>query len=114
MRMDGKERYEFIIKEDSEKKLVFLGSKGDPSEMNWVEGSRKWGTVNCPDTLKVEVKRSLLKNGRLQECYRFTNVTKFPVFLKKADNAVTITALNGTRTREVMTGVILSCIRFFL
>lgn len=85
MRMDGKERYEFIIKEDSEKKLVFLGSKGDPSEMNWVEGSRKWGTVNCPDTLKVEVKRSLLKNGRLQECYRFTNVTKFPVFLKKAD-----------------------------
>lgn len=85
MGMNEKEQYEFIIKEDTEGKLVFLGSKGDPSEMNWVEGNRKWGTVNCPDTLKVQMKRSLLENGRLRERYQFTNITEFPVFIKETD-----------------------------
>ncbi len=83
--MSKKEKYQFIIKEDSKKHLLFLGSKDDPSEMNWVEGLQKWGTVICPDSLKVEVERSLLENGRLQEHYLFTNVTPFPVFLNQTD-----------------------------
>lgn len=85
MGMDGKERHEFIIKENAEGKLVFLGSRDDLSEMNWTEGNREWGTVNCPDSLKVQVHRSLLENGRLRERYQLTNVTKFPVFLKETD-----------------------------
>lgn len=76
-------QYEFRIKEDLEGKLVFLGSEGDPSDMNWVQGNRDWGTVVCPDTLKVKVEREIRKNGRMRETYKFTNTTTFPVFLKK-------------------------------
>lgn len=74
-----KKQYEFMMKEDAEKRLDFLGSRGDPAEMNWVQGNRKWGTVICPDTLTVKTDRHLTENGRLQESYRFTNVTGFPV-----------------------------------
>lgn len=74
-----KRQYEFIVKEDVEKKLDFLGSKDDPAEMNWVQGNQKWGTVICPDTLAVKVERYLTENGRLKESYRFTNITMFPI-----------------------------------
>ena len=84
-------QYEFRIKEDLEGKLVFLGSEGDPSDMNWVQGNRDWGTVVCPDTLKVKVEREIRKNGRMRETYKFTNTTTFPVFLKKTDIGIYVT-----------------------
>ena len=79
MSMSGKGMHEFLWEEDSEGRLVFLGSRGDCSEMNWVLGSRRWGTVHSPGALEVQVNRELLDNGRLREVYRFTNVTEFPV-----------------------------------
>lgn len=84
-------QYEFRIKEDSEGKLVFLGSGGDPSEMNWVLGNKNWGTVVCPNSLNVKIKREILKNGRMKETYQFTNITSFPVFLKKTDIGIYVT-----------------------
>lgn len=80
-----KRQYEFIIKENAEKNLVFLGSRGDPAGMNWVQGKRKWGTVICPDTLSVKTERMLTENGRLKESYCFTNITAFPVVPQMTD-----------------------------
>ena len=86
-----KKRYEFVIKEDSEKRLDFLGSKGDPAKMNWVQGNRKWGTVICPDTLAVKTERAVTGSGRLYESYRFTNITAFPVVLQETDVGIYVT-----------------------
>lgn len=83
--MSTENKYEFVIKEDAEKRLDFLGSKGDLAKMNWVQGNRKWGTVICPDTLAVKIGRQLKEDGRLQEKYQFTNITAFPVFLQMTD-----------------------------
>lgn len=86
-----KKQYEFIIKEDSEKRLDFLGSRGDPARMNWVQGNRKWGTVICPDTLAVKTERHLTENGSLQESYRFTNISAFPVIPQITDTGIYVT-----------------------
>ena len=91
MSMSGKGMHEFLWEEDSEGRLVFLGSRGDCSEMNWVQGSRRWGTVHSPGALEAQVRRELLDNGRLREVYRFTNVTAFPVFLKNTDVGIYVT-----------------------
>lgn len=78
-------KHEFVWEEEPGGKLLFLGSKDDSARMNWIQGSKEWGTVRCPDGVEASVQRELLENGRLRETYRFTNVTSFPVFLNRTD-----------------------------
>ncbi|MDC7286563.1 hypothetical protein NXH76_01990 [Blautia schinkii] len=77
--------FEFVYKEDDKGRLTFLGSRDDSSCMNWAEGRTAWGTVICPEGIRVEKKRQILNNKRLEETYRFTNATSFPVMFKYTD-----------------------------
>ena len=75
----------FEMTEDENGGLSFLGSTQDVYRMNWVEGSRRWGSVCCPQGIAHTVERKLLDNGNLQETYGFTNTSDFPVFIRKTD-----------------------------
>lgn len=75
----------FVVQTDESGAVLFLGRANHQNEMNWAQGSQRWGTVIAPDGIEVSVKRSFLKNGNLQECYHFTNATAFPVFFKRRD-----------------------------
>lgn len=83
--MKSGKSYSFILQEDQESRLTFLGAKEDDLEMNWIEGSKPWGTTICPSGIKTAVKREILPNGHLQERFCFQNVSEFPVFFKKTD-----------------------------
>lgn len=83
--MKNGKSYTFILQEDQESRLIFLGSAEDEFGMNWIEGSKPWGTIICPDGIKTAVKREILPNGHLQERFCFENVSEFPVFFKKTD-----------------------------
>lgn len=61
---------ESIIGND-ERGLWFLSHKDDPSQMNWVEGEKCWGSVKVPMGLNVTRTLSVLENGELEECYTF-------------------------------------------
>ncbi len=56
-------KHEFVWEEEPGGKLLFLGSKDDSARMNWVQGSKEWGTVRCPDGVEASVQRELLENG---------------------------------------------------
>lgn len=66
-------------------RLSYLGNTQDIYKMNWVEGSRLWGTVRCPEGVACTLERKMLGNGNLQETYCFTNSTDFPIFIRKTD-----------------------------
>ena len=83
--MKNGKSYTFILQEDQESRLIFLGAAEDEFGMNWIEGSKPWGTIICPDGIKTAVKREILPNGHLQERFCFENVSEFPVFFKKTD-----------------------------
>lgn len=68
--------------------LAFLGYPGDPSDMNWIEGKKKWGETVVPDGISVSVDRQFTKEGNFQETYTFTNSTRFPMFFPKTDIGV--------------------------
>lgn len=72
----------FLIKENSDGTLIFLSNKNDPYQMNWIEGDHAWGTVIVPEGIKVQVTRTVTEEGNLNEEYKFTNETAFPVFFK--------------------------------
>lgn len=42
--------------------------------INWIEGSKAWGTIICPPTLKSQV-FSLQEGDIIRETYRFINIT---------------------------------------
>lgn len=46
----------------------------DPYQMNWIEGKEEWGTVKCPESLSVQVKRER-QGDVVREEYVFTNHT---------------------------------------
>lgn len=75
----------FIIKLDEENKLIFLGHKSDESNMNWIEGKEKWGTILCPEGIKVSIERIFTEDGNLREKYSFKNTTGFPIGFKRTD-----------------------------
>lgn len=75
---------ESIIGND-ERGLWFLSHKDDPSQMNWVEGEKCWGSVKVPMGLNVTRTLSVLENGELEECYTFENVSGEPLFIKEKD-----------------------------
>lgn len=54
---------------------MVLSHKDDPSQMNWVEGEKCWGSVKVPMGLNVTRTLSVLENGELEECYTFENVS---------------------------------------
>ena len=56
---------ESIIGND-ERGLWFLSHKDDPSQMNWVEGEKCWGSVKVPMGLNVTRTLSVLENGELE------------------------------------------------
>lgn len=81
---DHKERNQmFVINENDAGYMLSLGHQEDAQGMNWIEGSRMWGEVKCPDSLQVTVSREFTETGNLRETYRFRNVSEFPVFLQK-------------------------------
>ena len=53
---------ESIIGND-ERGLWFLSHKDDPSQMNWVEGEKCWGSVKVPMGLNVTRTLSVLEKG---------------------------------------------------
>lgn len=55
--------------------------------MNWIEGSREWGTVICPPALKYEV-TSRQEDGTVRETYRFTNISNKTVFLQRGEISI--------------------------
>ena len=75
---------ESVIGND-ERGLWFLSHKDDPSQMNWVEGEKCWGSVKAPKGLNVTRTLSVLKNGELEECYTFENASGEPLFVKEKD-----------------------------
>lgn len=75
----------FLIKENSDGTLIFLSNKNDPYQMNWIEGDHAWGTVIVPEGIKVQVTRTVTEEGNLNEEYKFTNETAFPVFFQNTD-----------------------------
>lgn len=75
---------ESVIGND-ERGLWFLSHKDDPSQMNWVEGEKCWGSVKVPMGLNVTRTLSVLENGELEECYTFENVSGEPLFIKEKD-----------------------------
>lgn len=81
----------FVTKENEGGYLTFLGHKDDQAGMNWIEGSRLWGEVICPDGIQAEVSREFTEAGNLKETYRFQNVSEFPVFLQKTDTGICTT-----------------------
>lgn len=83
--MEDRIKYSFCMREGQDGTLLFLGADEDEMEMNWIEGHKNWGTVVCPDKIKVEVSRDVLPNGHLQEKYTFVNTSEFPVFFQKSD-----------------------------
>ena len=59
----------------------------DKYQMNWVEGSREWGTVICPSALKCELV-SVTEGDRVRETYRFTNISQKTVFVQRGEISV--------------------------
>lgn len=80
----------FDIKENEKGQLTFLGNKKDPYKMNWVEGNKNWGTIICSKGINVTCSRQFTLSGNLEECYRFENVSEFPIFLNKKDIGIYI------------------------
>ena len=56
---------ESIIGND-ERGLWFLSHKDDPSQMNWVEGEKCWGSVKVPMGLNVTRTLSVLEKWRIR------------------------------------------------
>ena len=56
---------------------------GDRYRMNWVREGKQWGSVNCPEGIKVTVCRKITDKGRLLESYVFENTRTTDVFLLK-------------------------------
>lgn len=59
----------------------------DPYHMNWVAGSKEWGTVRCPEGIAYKVE-STRKGDVVRERYTFTNTSKRDVFLSLTDIAI--------------------------
>lgn len=91
----------FEIKKDQEGHLIFLAHKDDINKMNWVEGKKKWGTIICPDGVAAKCIRRLTAEGHLEECYSFTNNTKFPAFFQKTDVGIYATFNDDYESAEI-------------
>lgn len=76
---------EFVFKENNDKTLEYLGNIHDQYIMNWIKGTRPWGTTIAPETIDVNITRGILPNGNLQESYVLKNNSEFPVFFRKTD-----------------------------
>lgn len=75
----------FVLRENPDGYMMYLGNKDDLKEMNWIEGENLWGEVLCPESLEVRITREYTYEGNLRETYVFKNITEFPVFIKKTD-----------------------------
>lgn len=75
----------FVLRENENGQLLSLSHINDRHQMNWVEGTKTWGTVKVPKGVEASVKRELLPNGNLKETYSFLNTSACPVFFKKTD-----------------------------
>lgn len=81
----------FEIKEDINGRLVSLGCKEDEAKMNWVEGNKIWGTVKCPEGIRITTERKILPNGHLEERFCFQNINEFPIFFQMMDVGIYVT-----------------------
>ncbi|MCD8012595.1 MAG: hypothetical protein LUG99_05385 [Lachnospiraceae bacterium] len=91
----------FAIRTDEEGHLTFLGHKKDPDRMNWVDGNRKWGTIQCPSNVSADCTRQIKQNGMLEEVYLFRNTSAFPIFLKKTDLGIYTTFNDDYECSEI-------------
>jgi hypothetical protein len=60
--------------------LTALSHPGDSCAMNWIEGSKPWGTVISPEGISSALAREATPAGTIKETYTFTNTAKFPIF----------------------------------
>ena len=80
----------FIIRTDEKGALRQISSRTDSYSMNWVKKDSAWGIAKVPDGINGSVKRSLVGESTLVECYRFENRTAFPIYLKKTDIGIAV------------------------
>lgn len=75
----------FLIEENPDGTLRYIGHREDPSKMNWIQETKDWGKLCYPETIQATVERRYMENGHLQERYIFKNISSFPVFFQKTE-----------------------------
>ena len=55
--------------------------------MNWVEGSKEWGTIQCPPNISA-CKESFFEKDTIREVYTFTNITNQCIQTKLTDISI--------------------------
>ncbi|AEF81787.1 hypothetical protein [Leadbettera azotonutricia] len=65
--------------------LTALRHPGDSYAMNWIEGSKPWGTIISPEGISSAQSREITPAGAVKESYTFANTAKFPVFTVLGD-----------------------------
>lgn len=90
----------FQFSVDPEGHLLSLSHPDDPYKMNWVEGTKPWGTVVVPQwpeaydgwgtpvkpyRLDVQINREFTSKGRLRERYTFLNRSDFEINTLRED-----------------------------
>ena len=93
--------YSFVIQESADGRLLSLRAKEDEAAMNWVEGKQLWGTALAPAGVETSAERRILPDGHLQETYRFTNTTAFPIFAQKLDAGIYATFNDNYETAQI-------------
>lgn len=78
----------FYVKYDEDDCIVLLQNVEDIHQMNWAKGEIPWGTVKLPKGMAVKKRRRITGEGMLEERYIFSNVSKFPVYIKECDLGV--------------------------
>lgn len=72
----------------------------DKYQMNWIEGSREWGTVICPSSLKYEV-TTRQEGENIRETYLFTNVSNKTVFIQRGEISIFATFNDNYDTPDI-------------
>lgn len=101
MRFGEMNRTDFLVETNADGTIRIIRNRRDPDAMNWAEGDRAWGTVLVPDGIQCICTRSIQENGNLREVYRFTNVSRFPVFFEKTDVGIYTTFNDNYENAQV-------------
>lgn len=91
----------FLYELNEDGYLTALLHKSDDYKMNWLSGKENWGKVDAPDFLSIRVDRRFTDQGRLRECYTFSNETEFDVFTRKNEVGIYTTFPDDYKSSDV-------------
>ena len=91
----------FLYELNEDGYLTALLHKSDNYKMNWLSGKENWGKVDAPDFLSIRVDRRFTDQGRLRECYTFSNETEFDVFTRKNEVGIYTTFPDDYKSSDV-------------